>query len=252
VRGNQAGWGSAEVIAALGVGAALALAFVAWELRARAPMLPVAMFRSRAFSVGNAAIFCTFASLFSCVFFFPQLLQTAMGASPLDAGLKLMPWTATFITIAPGAGALADRIGERPLLVGGLVLQAVGVLWVALIAEPGMAYSQVVLPFVVAGVGVSMAIPAVQNAVIGRVGDDALGKAAGANSMMRELGGVFGLAITIAVFAGAGGYGSAQAFTDGFAPAVCAAAAIALVGAVCGSLLPGAIGAPALEMEGAR
>jgi EmrB/QacA subfamily drug resistance transporter len=252
VRGNLAGWGSAEVIASLALGVLLAVSFVAWELRAREPMLPVAMFRSRAFSAGNAAIFCTFASLFSCVFFFPQLLQTAMGAGPLEAGLKLMPWTATFITIAPGAGALADRIGERPLMVGGLLLQAAGITWLALIAEPGMAYSSAVLPFVVSGVGVSMAIPAAQNSVIGRVADDELGKAAGANSMMRELGGVFGLAVTVAVFAGAGGYASAAQFVDGFGPAIGVAAAIALVGAACGSLLPGAVRAPALGLEGAR
>jgi len=259
VRGNTAGWGSAEVIAALALGIVLVVAFVAWELRAREPMLPIAMFRSRAFSAGNAAIFCTLGSLFSCVFFFPQLLQIGTGASPLDAGLKLMPWTATFITVAPVVGALVDRVGERPFMVGGLLLQAVGITWLALIAEPGMAYSHAVLPFIVSGVGVSMAIPAAQNSAIGSVADDALGKAAGANSMMRELGGVFGIAIAVAVFAGAGGYASAQDFIDGFGPAIGVAAAIALVGAACGLALPARrrentnrVGMPALETEGAR
>ena len=112
-------------------------AFVAWELRAREPMLPIGLFRSRAFSAGNAAIFFTFASLFGAVFFYAQLLQTALGYGPLDAGLRLMPWTATFMTVAPVAGALADRIGERPLMVAGLALQAAGMAWLALIAEPG-------------------------------------------------------------------------------------------------------------------
>ena len=115
-----------------------------------------------------------------------------------------MPWTATFLTVAPVAGALADRIGERPLMVTGLSLQAIGMAWLALIAEPGMAYSQILVPFVVAGVGVSMAIPAAQNSVLGSVAMDAIGKAAGANSMMRELGGVFGIALAVAVFAAAG------------------------------------------------
>jgi EmrB/QacA subfamily drug resistance transporter len=259
VRGNTAGWGSLEVIASLALGIVLVVAFVAWELRAREPMLPIAMFRSRAFSAGNAAIFCTLGSLFSCVFFFPQLLQIGTGASPLDAGLKLMPWTATFITVAPVVGALVDRVGERPFMVGGLLLQAVGITWLALIAEPGMAYSHAVLPFIVSGVGVSMAIPAAQNSAIGSVADDALGKAAGANSMMRELGGVFGIAIAVAVFAGAGGYASAQDFIDGFGPAIGVAAAIALVGAACGLALPARgreninrVGMPALETEGAR
>jgi EmrB/QacA subfamily drug resistance transporter len=226
VRGNQVGWGSLEVVGTLVAGALLVAAFVAWELRAREPMLPIDFFRSRAFSAGNAGIFFTFASLFGAVFFYAQLLQTGLGFSPLEAGLRLMPWTATFMTVAPVAGALADRIGERPLMVGGLSLQAAGMTWLALIAEPGMAYSRVLAPFVVAGVGVSMAIPAAQNSVVGSIATEALGKAAGANSMMRELGGVFGIAIAVAVFAGAGSYASAQAFTDGFGPAVFVAAGL--------------------------
>jgi EmrB/QacA subfamily drug resistance transporter len=239
VRGNQAGWGSPEVIGALAVGGLLFAAFVAWELRAREPMLPMHFFRSRSFSAGNAAIFFTLASLFAAVFFYAQLLQTVLGYGPLDAGLRLLPWTATFITVAPIAGALADRIGERPLMVGGLSLQATGMAWLALIAEPGMAYSQMLAPFIVAGVGVSMAIPAAQNSVVGSIAMEAIGKAAGANSMMRELGGVFGIAVAVAVFAGAGGYGSAQAFSDGFGPAIGVAAGLALAGAIAGMALPG-------------
>jgi EmrB/QacA subfamily drug resistance transporter len=239
VRGNQAGWGSAEVLGSLVLGVLLIAAFVAWELRAREPMLPMGFFRSRAFSAGNAAIFLTFASLFGAVFFYAQLLQTGLGYGPLGAGLRLMPWTATFMTVAPIAGALVDRIGERPFMVGGLTLQAVGLAWLALIAEPGMTYSQMLAPFIVGGVGVSMAIPAAQNSVLGSVAESALGKAAGTNSMMRELGGVFGVAIVVAVFAGAGSYASAQAFVDGFSPAILVAAGLALGGAAAGLALPG-------------
>jgi MFS family permease len=202
-------------------------------------MLPMRFFRSRAFSAGNAAIFCTFACLFAGVFFFSQLLQVALGYGPLDAGLRLIPWTATFITVAPIAGTLSDRYGERPFMVGGLVLQAIGMGWIALIAGPGLTYGELVLPLVVAGVGVSMAIPAAQTSVVGSVSLEAVGKAAGANSMMRELGGVFGIAVVVAVFAGAGGYASAEAFTDGFAPAIGVAAAISLAGAAAGLALPG-------------
>ncbi|HEX5617995.1 MAG TPA: MFS transporter [Solirubrobacteraceae bacterium] len=239
VRGNEAGWGSAEVVASLTAGVLLAVAFVVWERRAREPMLPLALFRSRHFSAGNAAIFLTFASLFGAVFFFAQLLQTGLGYGPLDTGLRLLPWTATFITVAPVAGALADRIGERPLMVTGLSLQAFGLAWVALIADPSMDYTQLLAPFIVAGVGVSMAIPAAQNSVVASVPDAALGKAAGANSMMRELGGVFGIAIAVAVFAAAGSYASPSAFVDGFAPATAVGAALALFGAVVGLALPG-------------
>jgi EmrB/QacA subfamily drug resistance transporter len=239
VRGNPAGWGSPEVVSSLAIGVVLVAAFIAWEMRAAEPMLPMRFFRSRAFSAGNAAIFFTFASLFGAVFFFAQLLQTGLGYGPLDAGLRLIPWTATFITVAPIAGALADRFGERPFMVGGLLLQAVGMGWIALIAEPGLEYSEFVLPAIVAGVGVSMAIPAAQNSVIGSVALEALGKAAGTNSMMRELGGVFGIAIAVAVFAAAGSFASANAFLDGFAPAIAVTAALSLAGAIAGTALPG-------------
>jgi EmrB/QacA subfamily drug resistance transporter len=239
VRGNEVGWGSAEVVGSLFAGVALAIAFVAWERRAREPMLPLELFRSRAFSAGNAAIFLTFGSLFGAVFFFAQLLQTGLGFGPLETGLRLLPWTATFITIAPVAGALADRIGERPLMVTGLSLQALGMAWVALIADASMSYSELLAPFIVAGVGVSMAIPSAQNSVVASVADDVLGKAAGANSMMRELGGVFGIAIAVAVFAAAGSYASPSAFVDGFAPATAVGAALALIGAIVGLALPG-------------
>ena len=239
VRGNAAGWDSLEVVGALAAGVLLVGAFIARERRAPEPMLPMRFFRSRAFSAGNAAIFLTFASLFGAVFFFAQMLQTALGYGPLDAGLRLIPWTITFITVAPVVGALADRFGERPFMVGGLALQALGMGWVALIADPGLTYSEFVLPSVVAGIGVSMAIPAAQNSVVGSFALEDVGKAAGANSMMRELGGVFGIAVAVAVFAGAGSFASADAFLDGFAPAIAVVAALSLAGAIVALALPG-------------
>ncbi len=238
VRGNTAGWGSLEVVLALGVGAVLVATFVAWELRTREPMLPMRFFRSRGFSAGNAATFFLFASLFGAVFFFAQFLQTGLGHDPLEAGLRLVPWTATLFFVAPLAGALADRIGERPLVAGGLALQAVGMAWLALIAEPGLAFTEMLAPSIVTGLGASAAIPTSANAVVGAVSMDAVGKAAGANGMLRELGGVFGIAVAVAVFAGAGSYASAAAFSDGFAAAIGVAAALSLAGAVTALALP--------------
>jgi EmrB/QacA subfamily drug resistance transporter len=252
MRGNDVGWTSAELIGSMVAGVALLGAFVAWEKRAPEPMLPIRLFRSRSFSAGNTAMFFTFASLFGAVFFYAQLLQVGLGYGPLDTGLRLLPWTATFITVAPVAGALADRVGERPLMVGGLVLQAVGMAWLAIIAEPGMAYSQMLAPFIVAGVGVSMAIPSAQNSAVGSVDMDAVGKAAGANTMMRELGGVFGVAIAVAVFASAGSYASAAAFVDGFGPAIGVTAGLSLVGAAAGVALPGRRSAVDPQPVGAR
>jgi EmrB/QacA subfamily drug resistance transporter len=238
VRANSAGWGSAEVLTTLIGGLTLVGAFVAWERRAPEPMLPLRYFRNRGFAAGNGAIFFTFASLFSCVFLFAQFLQTSLGYGPLETGLRLMPWTITFIIIAPAAGALADKIGERPLMTTGLALQGIGLAWLALIADTTISYGQLLGPFVVAGIGVSLAIPSGQNAVVRGISLAEVGKAAGANSMMRELGGVFGIAVVVAVFAGAGGYASASAFADGFAPAVGVCAGFSLIGAVIASALP--------------
>lgn len=239
VRGNSVGWGSIEVIATIALGVLVIAAFVAWELRAPAPMLPPGLFRSRSFSAGNAAIFFTFAALFGAVFFAAQLMQSGMGYNPFAAGLRLLPWTGTFMTIAPIAGALADRIGERPLMVSGLILQAAGMGWLALVAEPGAAYTSLLGPLIVAGVGVSLAIPSAQNSVLAGSSLDAIGKAAGVNSMMRELGGVFGIAVVVAVFAGAGSYLSPAAFFDGFGPAIGVTAGLSAVGALASLALPG-------------
>jgi EmrB/QacA subfamily drug resistance transporter len=239
VRGNAAGWGSVEVVGTLTAGVLLVVAFVAWERRTAEPMIPMEMFRAKAFAAGNLAIFAVFGSLFAEVYFFSQLLQSAMGYDVLEAGLRLMPWTGTFLAVGPVAGALADKIGERPLMVTGLLLQASGTIWIALIASPDLAYTQLLVPMVIAGVGISMAIPAAQASVLGSVSEESVGKAAGTNSVMRELGGVFGIAITVAVFSGAGSYASPQAFVDGFGPAMAVAAAVAVVGAVAGSFLPG-------------
>ena len=171
-----------------------------------------------------------------------------------------MPWTVTFITVAPLVGNLVDRFGERPFMVAGLSLQAVAMGWIALIADSGLTYSEFLLPSILAGVGVSMAIPAAQNSVVGSFSLEEVGKAAGANSMMRELGGVFGIAVAAAMFAGAGSYASSDAFLDGFAPAVGVLAAFSAIGAVVALALPGrsrtgesapAGAVPALEGAGA-
>jgi EmrB/QacA subfamily drug resistance transporter len=238
MRGNAAGWISLEVITALAAGFLLALAFVAWELRAGHPMVPMRLFGARAFASGIAACFLFSASLYGTLFLLPQFLQTAQGQGPLGAGLRLLPWTATLFVVAPVAGGLVNRLGERPLVVAGLVMQAIGMAWVALIAAPDLAYGSLVAPLIVAGAGVSMAMPAAQNAVLSAVAATEIGKASGSYNMFRFLGGVFGVAIAVTVFASSGSVGSPQAFSAGFAPAIGVAAALSLLGAVAGLWQP--------------
>jgi EmrB/QacA subfamily drug resistance transporter len=253
VRGNTSGWGSLEVVGTLGAGVVFAVLFVVWELRAGEPMLPMRLFRSRAFASGNAATLLMFGALFSAVFFMAQFLQTALGQSPLQAGLRLIPWTGTVFIVSPIAGALVDKVGERPLVVGGLLMQAAGLAWVALLARTGLPYAQMIPPLIIAGVGISMALPAAQNAVMGAVMPTEIGKASGTFSTMRQLGGAFGLAIAVAVFTGAGSYASPGAFSDGFGPAIAVSAALSLCGALAGMSLRGrslALVMPALEGAG--
>lgn len=239
MRGNEAGWASREVTASLAAAVLLAIAFVAWELRAAAPMAPMRFFRSRAFSSGIAASFLFYAAMYGTLFMLPQFLQTAQGHGPLGAGLRLLPWTATTFIVAPVAGRLVGRLGERPLTVLGVSLQTIGMGWIALIAAPDLAYLQLVAPLVIAGAGVSMAMPAAQNAVFGAVAAGEIGKASGMFNMLRFLGGAFGVAILVAGFAATGSLASPEAFGAGFRTAIEIAAGLSLAAAVAGMWLPG-------------
>ncbi|MDF3049064.1 MAG: drug resistance transporter, EmrB/QacA subfamily [Pseudonocardia sp.] len=238
VRGNEAGWTSAEVVVAFLVGMLAAVGFAVNERRAPAPMVPLGFFRSRAFSAGLAASFLLTASLYSSVFFAAQFFQVAVGTDPMGAGLRLVPWTATLLVVAPVTGLLADRVGDRPLLLVGLILRVVGLGWLALAAAPDVSYLAVLGPFLVAGVGCSMAIPVSQTVIVGAVPEDAVGKAAGVNNTFQELGGALGLAVTVAVFAATGTVAGPDSFVDGFGPARAAAAALAALGAVAALAVP--------------
>jgi EmrB/QacA subfamily drug resistance transporter len=234
IRANTVGWRSPQVILALVAGLALATAFVAWERRAPEPMLPLRLFRSRVFSTGNTAGFLMFAALFGLLFFMTQYLQTALGYGPLAAGLRLLPGWGTVFVVSPFAGALAGRVGERPLVAGGMALFAAGLGWEALIARTGLPYRDLVAPLIVAGVGVSTALAPAQSTVMSAVPAGAIGKASGTFNTLRQLGGVFGIAICAAVFAANGSYASPAAFTAGFGPAMAVCAGLALAGSIAG------------------
>jgi EmrB/QacA subfamily drug resistance transporter len=234
VRGAVAGWTSLEVISSFFLGSLLLLGFLAWEKQARQPMVPLALFRIRAFSAGNLAGFFLSAALFSAVFFVSQFMQAVLGSGPLLAGLQLLPWTATLFVVAPIAGRLADRVGERPLVATGLMLNAIGMAWIGLVADPGVHYLSLVAPMVVAGCGISMAMPAAQSAGTGSVPRAAVGIASGIYGMMRQLGGVVGVAVLAAVFASGGGYGSPASFSSGFRPAMVVCGVLSVIGAGAG------------------
>jgi EmrB/QacA subfamily drug resistance transporter len=242
VRSSTVGWGSAEVGVTLLAGAALLAAFLSWERRTRSPMLPLELFRSRGFSAANAVSFFMYAGLFGTLFLMAQFLQNALGYSPLQAGMRLLPWTATPMVIAPIAGGLADRFGNRPFMVLGMVMQAVGLGWVALIASPHVGYLELGIALTIAGVGTSLCFPTVANSVMGSVPPQEAGVASGTNSSLRELGGVLGVAVLAAVFTRQGVYTSPRVFADGFQAALLVGASLTAVGVIAALLVPGRSG----------
>src|SRR4051794_1401149 len=225
VRGNSLGWTSAYVLTSLAAGLTLVVGFVAWERRTSSPLLPMRLFASRGFSATNLASVLMFFGMFGAIFLLAQFLQTVQHYSPLSAGLRTLPWTAMPIVVSPIAGLLADRIGGRPVVLTGLVLQATGLAWLAAISSPTVPYGDLVPAFVVSGIGMALFFAPVATMVLGTVARSEEGIASGATNALRELGGVFGVAVLAAVFSRHGGYASGQSFVDGLRPAVAVGAA---------------------------
>jgi EmrB/QacA subfamily drug resistance transporter len=182
VRGNGVGWGSLEITTSFVLGTIVLALFVVWELRAPAPMLPLRFFRNRTFTAANAASFLMFFGMFGSIFLLAQFFQTVQGYSPLQAGLRVLPWTAMPIFVAPIAGALSDRIGGRPLMATGLALQAIGLAWIAFVSTPTVAYSELVTPFVLSGIGMALYFAPVANVVLSAVRPIEEGQASGATT----------------------------------------------------------------------
>ena len=239
VRAPSIGWSSPEVTGALAAGAVLMAAFLAWERRARYPMLPLAYFGRRGFATANAVVFLQFISVIGSLFFITQLFQISMGYSPLQAGLRILVWMAMPMVVAPIAGALADKIGNRPFMVAGLAMQAIGLGWLAEVAGAETGYGTLVVPLIIAGIGTALCFPTVANLVTGSVPAADVGVAAGTNTALNALGGVSGIAILAAIFAAHGSYATHATFIDGFRPTEWAAAGASAIGVIAAALAPG-------------
>jgi nitrate/nitrite transporter NarK len=238
VRGNSVGWGSPEIVGSLVAGAAVVALFVLWELRAEAPMLPMRFFRNPTFALANVSSLFMFFGMFGSIFLLIQFFQTVQGLSPLQSGLRILPWTAMPIFVAPIAGALSDRIGGQRIMATGLALQAVGLGWIAAIATPTAPYADFVAPFFISGIGMALFFAPVANVVLSSVRREEEGQASGAQNAIRELGGVFGVAVLASIFSRYGGYGLPQHFVDGMQPAVWVGAIIVGVGALAAFAIP--------------
>jgi EmrB/QacA subfamily drug resistance transporter len=239
VNGNSDGWGSPQIVGAIGGGLVLLAAFVAWELRAAEPMLPMRFFRNRAFSAANGASLLMYFGMFGSIFLLTQFFQTAQGYSPLAAGIRVLPWTMAPMFVAPIAGALSDRIGGRPLMAVGLAMQAIGLAWIAAVSTATVGYVSLVGPFIVSGVGMALFFAPVANVVLSAVKPAEEGKASGANNAIREVGGVLGVAVLASIFSHYGGYESPAVFSDGLVVATWVGAAVVAVGSLVTLAIPG-------------
>jgi EmrB/QacA subfamily drug resistance transporter len=232
VRGNGQGWGSAEIVASLIAGAIVLALFILWELRVEEPMLPMRFFKNRVFTLANVASLFMFFGMFGSIFLLSQFFQIIQGYSPLGSGVRILPWTIMPLFVAPVAGALSDRIGGHRLMGVGLTLQAAGLGTIAAISTPTTPYWQLVAPFAISGIGMAMFWAPVANVVLSSVKPEEQGQASGANNAIRELGGVFGIAVLASVFSSYGGYRTHETVVNGLNAAVWIGAGVVLLGAV--------------------
>jgi EmrB/QacA subfamily drug resistance transporter len=239
VRADTLGWGSTLVVSSIAGGLAVLLLFLRWQARAPQPMLPLRFFRSRQFSATNAVSFAMFFGVFGSIFFLSQFFQTVQGMSPLESGIRVLPWTAMPIVVAPIAGILSDRIGARPLMAVGLTLQAFAITWLTAVAEVDVAYGTLLPAFVAGGAGMALVFAPAAHAVLDSVRASEAGQASGATNTIREVGGVFGVAVLATAFSAAGGYESPQDFVDGVKAALPIGAAVLAAGAFVALLVPG-------------
>jgi EmrB/QacA subfamily drug resistance transporter len=259
VNGNSHGWTGTSVLSSFVLGSLALLGFVAWELRSSHPMLDIRLFRHRGFTAVNVTAMLFSFGMFGSIFFLTQFLQTVQGLSPLAAGIRVLPWTAAPMLLAPVVGMLAERWGGKPLVVTGLALQATGLTWLASITHPDTRYVDLVIPFIICGVGMTLFFVPLASLVLGAVPKALEGVASGANSAFRELGGVLGIAVLGAVFSSNGGYASGSDYVSGMTPAVYVGAVVVGLGVVAALIIPGrrrqraeaALTEPVVEWDGA-
>lgn len=240
VRGPADGWTSSLVLTGLVAGGALLVGFVLHGLRAENPMLPMRLFRSRAFAGINAASLLMFLGMFGSIFLLSQYMQGVLGYSPTEAGLRMLPWTGMPMLVAPIAGILSDRIGGRPVVAAGLFFQAVGLGWMASVVTADASYAVQLPGLIVSGIGMALFFAPASSLVMSSVRPQEQGIASGANNALREVGGALGIAIMASIFSAQGGYESGQSFVDGLRPALVTGSAVVALAGVAALVIPAA------------
>lgn len=238
IHGADDGWTSGPVLTALIGGGVLLAALIGWELRTPDPMLPLRLFRSRAFRVSNTTTFTFSVGVFGSIFLLAQFFQVVQGYSPLEAGVRTLPWTLAPMVVAPIAGLIVDRVGARTLLTSGQVLLAAALAWMAAVTTVDVGYGSYVGPFVLGGVGMGLTFAPGATVVMASAAPQDQAMASGTNNTLREVGVAMGVAVLASVFASRGSYAGPQSYVDGLVPAVWVGAAVVAFGALVSTLLP--------------
>ncbi|WP_435080603.1 DHA2 family efflux MFS transporter permease subunit [Clavibacter michiganensis] len=238
VEGEERGWSAPEIIGAFAVSGAGLAAFIWHEHRSPRAFLPLRFFRERAFALANVGGLLFSAGVFGAIFLLSQFLQVSMGYGALEAGLRAAPWTLAPMVVAPLSGFIVQRFGVKPVLITGLALQAGAILVIASLVEAQTEYGTVVVPMVVAGVGMGLTLAPLANAVLVGRRDSEHGIASSVNSTLRQLGMAVGIALATAIFVGNGDYLPGQPFVDGMRPALITCGIITGVGAIAMFALP--------------
>ncbi|MFJ2930141.1 MFS transporter [Streptomyces massasporeus] len=238
VRGPADGWTGSLVLTGLFAGSALLAGFILYSTRAKNPMLPMRLFRSRAFAGINAASLLMFLGMFGSIFLLSQYMQGVLGYSPTEAGLRMLPWTGMPMLVAPIAGILADRIGGRPVVATGLFLQALGLGYMAVVATTDASYGSQLPALIVSGIGMALYFAPASHLVMSGVRPSEQGIASGANNALREVGGALGIAVMASIFAAQGGYETGQTFVDGMRPALVTGSAVVALAGIAALLIP--------------
>lgn len=241
VHGNDDGWSDPLVVGPLVLAVALLPAYVLWARGRAHAVLPLRLFAARKFTVANVIFLMFTLGMFGTVFLLAQYLQIVQGYTPLEAGIRTLPWTAAPMVVAPLAGALVGRLGYRNLLFTGLVLQTASLVWFAALTENGSGYTSFLVPLVMAGVGMGLVFAPGASMVLDGLPDSDFAIASSANSTIREFGVALGIALLVAVFLGNDGSLTPTGYDGAIGPALLTGAAAVLVAVVASLFAPGRV-----------
>jgi EmrB/QacA subfamily drug resistance transporter len=188
------GWTDPEIIGAFALAAVLLGAFILWERWTRFPMLDVSFFRNPRFSAASGAIMLTFFAMFGSLFLLTQFLQSILGYTPLEAGIRLLPMAGVMIVISPLSAKVVERIGSKVVVASGLSIAAIGLI-IASRLTAGASYPEVLTSLVILAAGMALVMPPATESIMGSLPPAKAGVGSAVNDTTRQVGGALGVAV---------------------------------------------------------